>query len=60
MSRVRVSSLTNVAVSPVVLGSGEHLFAGIDTPSLGYECTECVPTSRAMHVVLTKKSREAR
>jgi hypothetical protein len=38
----------------VLLGRGEHLLAGIDTVSLGYKCTECVPTSQATHVVLTK------
>jgi dihydrofolate reductase len=49
----------HVAISPILLGSGEHLFDGIDAPSLGYECTECVAAPRAMHVVLTKKSTEA-
>ena len=42
------------AVSPILLGSGEHLLAGIDTPKLGYQCTEHVPTAKATHVVLTK------
>ena len=27
----------HVAISPVLLGAGEHLFAGIDLPALGYE-----------------------
>jgi dihydrofolate reductase len=49
----------HVAISPILLGSGEHLFDGIDAPALGYECTERVATPRAMHVILTKKSREA-
>jgi dihydrofolate reductase len=44
----------HLAVSPVVLGRGEHLFAGIDTVGLGYKCTEHVPTANAMHVVLTR------
>ena len=44
----------HLAVSPVLLGSGEHLFAGIDLPELGYRCTEHVPTSQATHVVLTR------
>lgn len=44
----------HVAVSPVVLGSGESLFAGIDLLKLGYRCTEQVTTAKAMHVVLTK------
>lgn len=45
----------HVAVSPVLLGSGESLFAGLDVPALGYSCSEHVPTVRATHVVLTRK-----
>jgi dihydrofolate reductase len=44
----------HLAISPVLLGRGEHLLAGIDTVSLGYRCTEHVPTSHATHVVLTR------
>jgi dihydrofolate reductase len=49
----------HLAVSPVLLGSGEHLLADIDARKLGYECTEHVSTSRAMHVVLTRHRRGA-
>jgi hypothetical protein len=38
-----------------VLGTGEHLFAGIDLPELGYELTEHVPGAAATHVVFTKR-----
>jgi dihydrofolate reductase len=44
----------HLAISPILLGSGEHLFADIDTASLGYRCTEHVPTQNATHIVLTK------
>jgi len=44
----------HVAISPVLLGSGEHLLAGIDTVALGYQCTETVTTAKALHFVLTK------
>lgn len=44
----------HLAISPVVLGSGENLLSGIDLVDLGYRCAEHVPTSRATHVVLTK------
>jgi dihydrofolate reductase len=44
----------HLAISPVLIGRGEHLFAGIDAVSLGYKCTEYVCTARATHVVLTK------
>jgi dihydrofolate reductase len=40
------------AVSPVVLGRGEAVFAGLDLPSLGYRVTEHATTEMAMHVVL--------
>ena len=45
----------HLAMTPVLLGSGEHLLTGIDLPALGYECTEHVPTATATHVVLTRR-----
>ena len=44
----------HLAISPVVLGSGEPLFAGLDLAALGFRCTEHVPTQAATHVVLRK------
>jgi dihydrofolate reductase len=44
----------HIAISPVMLGSGEHLFAGIDLPSLGYSVAEHATTPLAMHLVLAK------
>jgi dihydrofolate reductase len=44
----------HLAVSPIVLGRGEPLFADIDLPGLGYQVTETVPTALATHVVLTR------
>jgi dihydrofolate reductase len=45
----------HLAIAPVVLGTGEHLFAGIDLPKLGYELTEHVPAAAATHVVFTRR-----
>jgi dihydrofolate reductase len=45
----------HLAISPVLLGSGEHLLTGIDAPKLGYQCTEHVATANATHVVLTRR-----
>jgi dihydrofolate reductase len=45
----------HLAISPVLLGSGEHLLVDIDTLKLGYQCTEYTPTKNATHVVLTKR-----
>jgi dihydrofolate reductase len=44
----------HLAISPVLLGNGEHLFTGIDLPKLGFRCSEHVPTPKATHIVLTK------
>ncbi len=44
----------HLAISPVLLGCGEHLLGGLDLPKLGYRCTEHIPTPDATHVVLTK------
>ena len=44
----------HLAISPVVLGAGENLFAGVNLPKLGYRCTEQVPTPKATHVIIRK------
>ena len=44
----------HLAITPVVLGRGESLFAGIDLPALGYSVTENVATEKATHVVLCR------
>jgi dihydrofolate reductase len=45
----------HLAMSPVVLGGGEALFAGLDLPALGYRVTERAPSDAALHVVLSKE-----
>ena len=42
------------ALSPVVLGKGEAMFAGIDLPMLGYRVTEHQATEHATHIVLKR------
>ena len=44
----------HLVMSPVLLGRGEALFAGIDLPGLGYRVTEMVPSDSATHVVLAR------
>jgi dihydrofolate reductase len=44
----------HLVISPVLLGKGEHLLAGIDTAALGYKCTEHAASEHASHVVLSK------
>ena len=43
-----------LALAPIFLGSGEHLFDDIDLPKLGYQCAEHVPTPNVTHIVLSK------
>ena len=45
----------HLAISPVLLGCGESLLAGIDLPLLGYRCVRQVPGIRATHVVLARQ-----
>ena len=46
----------HLAISHVLLGSGEHLLQGIDLTKLGFRCTEHVATEKATHVVLSKSA----
>jgi len=44
----------HIVQSPVLLGSGENLFADIDLVSLGYNCTEHRSTEYAIHHIIRK------
>ena len=54
--RARLIDELHLVFRPILMGSGENLFAGIDLAELGYYCTERVSTERAMHVVLKKRT----
>ena len=43
----------HIAIAPVLLGSGESLFAGLNLVELGYRCVDRVATSNATHVILS-------
>jgi dihydrofolate reductase len=46
----------NLAISPVLLGTGENLLGGLDMRALGYECAEHTPGARAAaHVTIRKR-----
>ncbi|MGO4124694.1 dihydrofolate reductase family protein [Inquilinus sp. YAF38] len=45
----------HLAQTPVLLGSGESLFAGLDLAGLGYACTDRVSSARATHLTVTKQ-----
>jgi dihydrofolate reductase len=53
--QARLLDELHLAFSPVFLGAGESLFAGIDLPGLGYACVESVPTADATHVRLARR-----
>jgi dihydrofolate reductase len=46
----------HLAISPVLLGSGERLFGELDLVKLGYGCVQCVSTQNATHVILRQLS----
>ena len=52
--RARLVDEMHLAMSPVLLGAGENLFAGLDLPALGYACTERTSTARATHLLVTR------
>ena len=45
----------HLAVRPILLGTGEHLWRGIDMRALGYECVEQIAGERATHVIVRKQ-----
>jgi dihydrofolate reductase len=53
--RQRLIDEMHVAISPVLLGSGERLFEGIDLPALGYACTKHEASALATHVILARQ-----
>jgi dihydrofolate reductase len=53
--QARLIDEMHVAISPVMLGKGEHLLGGIDSVALGYVCTKHVTSPNATHFVLTKQ-----
>jgi dihydrofolate reductase len=46
----------HLAVSPVLLGEGEHLFSGIDLPKLGFVPFKTVCGENTTHVLVRKES----
>lgn len=44
----------HLAISPVVFGQGEAMFAGLDLPALGFGVIEHAATDSATHIVLAR------
>ena len=52
--QARLIDEMHLAISPVLLGRGEPLFAGIDLPALGYGVKEHRTTPAAMHLLVAR------
>ena len=46
----------HLVMRPVLLGSGESLFQGLDLRELGYRCTNYIAGERAAHMFLSKQA----
>jgi dihydrofolate reductase len=44
----------HLAISPLFLGKGEHLFSGIDLLSLGFNKIQRIEGEQATHIIITK------
>jgi dihydrofolate reductase len=53
--QARLVDSLHIPVVPITLGRGERVFEGVDANALGYEVSEVIPSSRVMHVRLTKR-----
>jgi dihydrofolate reductase len=54
--QARLIDELHLAIRPVLMGSGEPLWQGIDLHALGYECARHVAGERALHVFLRKRA----
>ena len=52
--KARLIDEMHIAVSPILLGSGESLLADIDLSALGYKCTKWVASAKAAHYTIAK------
>jgi dihydrofolate reductase len=52
--QTRLVDEMHLAVAPILLGSGEHLFMGLDLPALGYKSSRSEATARATHYIISR------
>jgi dihydrofolate reductase len=52
--QARLVDEMHIAIAPVLLGTGESPFHGLDLVALGYQCTEHVATADTTHVILAR------
>jgi dihydrofolate reductase len=54
--QARLVDEMHLALRPVLMGTGEPLWQGVDLHALGYECAQVVPGERATHMVIRKRA----
>jgi dihydrofolate reductase len=54
--QARLIDELHLAFRPIIMGSGENLFSGVDMSALGYHCAQNISGEHAMHVVLIKQT----
>ena len=54
--QARLVDELHLAISPVLLGTGESLLSGLDLPRLGYHCRTSAATAAALHVLLARET----
>jgi dihydrofolate reductase len=54
--RARLIDDLHLPLRPVLMGSGEKLWEGIDMHALGYECTKTLAGERATHTFVRKRT----
>ena len=57
--RAQLVDELHLAVRPMLMGTGEHLWNGLDLSAYGYECVAGVPGERAYHLVLRRRGSPA-
>ncbi len=53
--QARLLDELHLAISPILLGSGESLFEGLDLPALGYRVTDRIASDAATHVFIARE-----
>ena len=53
--RERLIDELHIAIAPVLLGSGERLFDGVDLRAIGYEPVKFAASELATHVIIQRK-----
>lgn len=53
--RARLIDELHLAFRPILMGSGENLFAGLNMPELGYRCVQQDSTELVLHLVIRKE-----